>query len=167
MSVQDAYAPPRSVVRDVNGSVGGMSDGVIAALRKTRPWVLFMAILGFIGTALIAISSISMIVGGSMMGSATGMEAVGMPGMGFMIGMGVVYLLLGVVYFMASLYLLRYAGAIKSAVTSLNMGELERALEAQASFWKLVGILTIVSFVLMIVFFIVGAGSLSMLSAGM
>jgi hypothetical protein len=68
---------------------------------------------------------------------------------------------------MASLYLLRYAGAIKSAVTSLNMGELERALEAQASFWKLVGILTIVSFVLMIVFFIVGAGSLSMLSAGM
>lgn len=81
-----------------------------------------------------------------------------------MIGAGVLYLLMGVIYFIASLYLLRYAGAIKRAVTGLNASEMETALEAQASFWKLVGILSIVFIVLMIVFMVVGLGSLAMMS---
>ena len=88
----------------------------------------------------------------------------GMPGTGFMVGMGVLYLLMGVIYFMASLYLLRYASAIKRAVTGLNASDLESALEAQASFWKLIGILSIVSIVLTIVFMVVGIGSLAMMS---
>ncbi|MFZ1386840.1 MAG: DUF5362 family protein [Thiolinea sp.] len=163
MSVQDAYAPPRSVVRDVSGGSGAMSERIVASLRKTRPWVLFIAILGFIFTALVVVASIPMFLGGSMMGGLdTGVP--GMPGTGFMVGMGVLYLLMGVIYFMASLYLLRYASAIKRAVTGLNASDLESALEAQASFWKLIGILSIVSIVLTIVFMVVGIGSLAMMS---
>ncbi|HPY42106.1 MAG TPA: DUF5362 family protein [Thiolinea sp.] len=163
MSVQDAYAPPRSVVRDVSGGSGGMSERVVASLRKTRPWVLFIAILGFIFTALMVVASIPMFLGSSLMGGAdTGIP--GMPGTAFMVGMGVLYLLMAVVYFMASLYLLRYASAIKSAVTGLNTSDMESALEAQASFWKLVGILSIVSIVLTLVFMVVGIGSLAFLN---
>ncbi len=167
MSVQDAYAPPRSVVRDVSGGSGLMSEMIVASLRKTRPWVLFIAILGFIGAAFMLLASIPVFLGGGMMGM-TGFEGadagLGMAGTGMMIGMGVIYLLMGVIYFMASLYLLRYASAIKRAVTGLNIGDLESALEAQASFWKLVGILSIVSIILMLVFMVIGIGSLAMMS---
>lgn len=163
MSVQDAYAPPRSVVRDVSGGSGVMSERVVASLRKTRPWVLFIAIIGFIFTALMVVASVPMFLGGSMMGGLdTGVP--GMPGTGFMVGIGVMYLLMAVVYFMASLYLLRYASAIKRAVTGLNASDMESALEAQASFWKLIGILSIVSIVVTIVFMVVGIGSMAMLS---
>ncbi|TXH68054.1 MAG: hypothetical protein E6Q83_15780 [Thiothrix sp.] len=77
------------------------------------------------------------------------------------------YLLIAVIYFIASLYLLRYANAIKRAVTGLSAADMEAALEAQASFWKLVGILAIVSIVLMIVFMVVGFGSLAMMSSNL
>ncbi|WP_298611786.1 DUF5362 family protein [uncultured Thiothrix sp.] len=170
MSVQDAYAPPRSVVRDVAGGSGLMSERVVASLRKTRPWVLFIAILGFIGAAFTLIASIPMLLGGGMMGMGGmgGLDAgAGFAGTGFMIGMGVMYLLIAVLYFIASLYLLRYANAIKRAVTGLNASDMEAALEAQASFWKLVGILAIVSIVLMIVFMVVGFGSLFMMSSNL
>lgn len=166
MSVQDAYAPPRSVVRDVSGGTGVMSERIVASLRKTRPWVLFMAILGFIFTAFMVIASIPMILGGSMLlgGAGADMAAAGFPATGLMVGMGVMYLLMAVVSFMASLYLLRYSSALKRAVTGLNVSDMESALDAQASFWKLVGILTIVSIVVMIVFMVVGVGSLAMMS---
>lgn len=173
MSVQDAYAPPRSVVRDVAGGSGLMTERVVASLRKTRPWVLFIAILGFIGAAFTLIASIPMFLGGGMMGmmgmgGMQGLDAgAGLAGTGFMIGMGVMYLLIAVIYFIASLYLLRYANAIKRAVTGLSAADMEAALEAQASFWKLVGILAIVSIVLMIVFMVVGFGSLAMMSSNL
>ena len=164
MSVQDAYAPPRSVVRDVSGGSGLMSEMIVASLRKTRPWVLFIAILGFIGAAFMLLASIPVFLGGGMTGFEGADAGLGMAGTGMMIGMGVIYLLMGVIYFMASLYLLRYASAIKRAVTGLNIGDLESALEAQASFWKLVGILSIVSIILMLVFMVIGIGSLAMMS---
>lgn len=170
MSVQDAYAPPRSVVRDVAGGSGLMTERVVASLRKTRPWVLFIAILGFIGAAFTLVASIPMFLGGGMMGMSgmDGLDAgAGLAGTGFMIGIGAMYLLLAVIYFIASLYLLRYANAIKRAVNGLNASDLEVALDAQASFWKLVGILSIVSIVLMIVFMVVGIGSIAMMGSGL
>ena len=107
MSVQDAYAPPRSVVRDVSGGSGVMSERVLASLRKTRPWVLFIAVLGFIGAAFMLIASLPMFLGGGMMGMS-GLEGVdasaGLAGTGLMVGMGVMYVLLAVIYFIASLY---------------------------------------------------------------
>ena len=164
MSVQDAYAPPRAVVRDVSGSSGLMSDRIIASLRKTRPWVLLISILGFIGAAFTVIASIFIFLSGGMM-SANNIEAAGYPA-AFMIGMGGMYLLIAAISFMISLYLLRYANAIKRAVVGLNVSDMETALEAQASFWKLVGILALIYIVLIIVFIFAGFGSLMMMGGG-
>ena len=155
MSVQGAYAPPQSTVRDVSGGAGLMTDSIIHSLRKTRPWVLLLAILGFIGTAFVVIAAVAMFFGGGMM---QGMDDVGgMPG-GFVYGMAAFYLVLGVIYFMASLYLLRYAGSIKRAVTGMSLGDLETALAQQASFWKLMGILSLISIIAMIAMMVVGIG---------
>ncbi|MEB4591157.1 DUF5362 family protein [Candidatus Thiothrix sp. Deng01] len=159
MGVQDAFIPPRSAVQDVAGGSGAMTDNIVAALRKTRPWVLFLSIMGFIGAAFMALASIPMLMGSALMGNMEGAQAeLGIYGTGMMVGMGVMYLLMALVYFMASLYLLRYAGSIKRAVTSLDVADLETALGQQASFWKLAGIMALVFLVLMVVMMVVGIG---------
>lgn len=163
MSVQDAYAPPRAVVRDVSGGSGLMSDRILAALRKTRPWVLLISILGFIGAAFTAVASVFIFLGGGMM-SANNLEAAGYPAT-MMLGIGLMYLLAAAIAFMVSLYLLRYANAIKRAVIGLNVSEMEAALEAQASFWKLVGILALIYIVLIIGFMVVGLGGMIMMGS--
>lgn len=152
MSTQDAYAPPQSTVRDINGGTGLMTDNIIASLRKTRPWVLLLAVIGFISTAFIVIAAIGAVVGGGMLSADLG------PG-GFLIfGMAALYLVLGIVYFMASWYLLKYAGAIKRAVSSMSQNDLEDALSRQASFWKLLGVLTLIGIVVTIVMLVFGIG---------
>lgn len=159
MSVQDAFAAPRSAVHDVAGGAGIITDRIVNALQKTRPWVLFLAILGFVGAAFTVLAAIPMMMGGAMMGNMEGVEADIAPfGGGMMIGMGVLYLVIGSIYFMASLYLLRYAGAIKRVSSSLSVADLETAMDQQASFWKLIGILALVSIVLIIVMLVVGVG---------
>ncbi|MEZ5536081.1 MAG: DUF5362 family protein [Thiolinea sp.] len=169
MSTQDAYAPPRSTVRDVNGGSGLMTDSIVASLRKTRPWALLLSILGFIGSAFMVIAAVPMLLGGGMMGGGAmqGMEGAQMFGGGMMIGMGVFYLIIAITYFMASLYLLRYAGSIKRAVAGMQVGDLEQALAQQASFWKLMGILTLIGIVAMIGLMVVGVGSAIFMSSGM
>jgi len=170
MSSQDAYAPPRSTVKDVSGGEGIMSERVVQSLRKTRPWVLFIAIIGFIFAALMVALSILMFIEASSMSSMQGMEGMGgaemMMGGSFMIGMGVVYILIGIIYFFLSLYLLRYAGAIKRAVNGLDVANLEAALSSQASFWKMAGILTLISIVLTILFMVAGIGSAVWFASG-
>lgn len=166
MSTEDVFAAPKSVVRDVAGGSGIMTDGVISAMTKTRPWVLFLAIMGFIGAGITALAAIPMLMGGALVGNVEGLEAEAGMGMGMMMGMGALYLVSAILYFMASLYLLRYAGAIKRLTSSLGILDLESALQHQASFWKLLGILTIVTLVLLGVLLVAGimAGSSAMLS---
>lgn len=170
MSNQDAYAPPRSTVKDVSGGEGMMSERVVQALRKTRPWVLLIAIVGFIMAALMVVMAIPMFMGASSMSSMGGAEGMGGPEMmmggGFAIGMGVLYILIGIIYFFLSLYLLRYAGAIKRAVNGLDVANLEAALDSQASFWKMAGILTLLSIVLTILFIVIGIGSAVWFTSG-
>jgi uncharacterized membrane protein len=159
MSVQDAFAAPRSAVRDVNGGAGVMTDTIINALKKTRPWVLFLAILGFVGAALTLLVGISVIISSVMLGKVEGIDAEIAPfGSGMMIGLGVVYAAMALIYFFSSLYLLRYAGAIKRLSSSLSVADLEAALTQQASFWKLIGILALISIVLMVVMLLAGLG---------
>ncbi len=167
MSTQDAYAPPQSAVRDVSGGTGLMTDSIIGSLRKTRPWTLLIAILGFVFSAFMVIAGVPMLLGGGMMGSGMeGMEGLEVFGGGMMIGLGVLYLVMGVIYFMASLYLLRYSGSIKRVVAGMQVSDLETALSQQASFWKLMGIMTLLTVVLSIVMMVVGIGS-AMFVSGM
>ena len=159
MSVQDAYTPPQSEVRDAAGGDGLMTDSIVTSLRKTRPWVLFLSILGFISTAFMVLASVPMLLSSVMMGGVEGADAaLGMYGNGLMTGMGVMYLVMALVYFMASLYLLRYASSIKRAVNSLVVVDLEAALGQQASFWKLVGIMALLFLVLMVIMMVAGIG---------
>lgn len=136
----------------------GVSSSVLESLRQTRPYVLFLGILGFIGTGLILLVAI-FIVGAGAAGGGGGGPFPGASG----VIVGIMYLLMGLLYIPPSLYLVRYAGRIKTLLAAPSTSALEEALTAQKSFWKFVGIFMIVimAFYLLAIVFGVGAAFLA------
>jgi hypothetical protein len=103
---------------------------VVELLAQTRPWVMFIAILGFICSGL-------MIIGGLF----AAVVLVAMGGAGMVEGaVLLVYPVLGVVYYFPSQFLFRFAQRIRDLRYSHNVADLEAALAAQKSFWKFCGI---------------------------
>ena len=106
---------------------------VSVPLQRTQPWVRFLAIMGFIGAGFMVLVGLT----AGVAGAATGRIET--------IGLMIVYPIMAVVYVFPSLFLLRYADRIRSFVASGREQDLLGALDAQRSFWKFAGILTIVS----------------------
>jgi hypothetical protein len=61
---------------------------------------------------------------------------------------GAIQVLACLLYLVPAWYLSRYAGALGSFLQGGAVSELEAALDHQKSFWKFVGILTLISIVL-------------------
>src|SRR5262245_39420012 len=78
-------------------------------MRRTRPWVLFLSILGFLGAGLMFIVGIFMFFAGAM-ASAVASSAGPMGGLGPFIGL--IYLALAAFYVVPSVLLWRYGMAI-------------------------------------------------------
>lgn len=124
---------------------GGITSPMIQCLEQTRPWVRLLSILGFVCTALtVLLAFFMMVVGGAglMPGSPFG------AGGGVMLGL--VYLLLSLLYLFPSLFLFRYASGITSMERDI-VGGMERALGAQKSFWRFMGIAALVYLVILFV----------------
>ena len=135
------YATPNSDIQPNNTDVSGL----LAPLENTKLWVRICSIVGFISTAFMVLAAIGIMAAGSQV-------TAGMP---FGAGIGILYLVLAAIYFFASWYLHKYAGAISQAQESQSMTDISNALNYQKSFWKLVGILALI----MIVFMIIGMGA--------
>ena len=164
MDSTNLYTPPKTAVRDVTDVMGHtITANILAAMRKTRPWVLFLAILGFIGAFFTAIAGIMLMATMTYLGQATGVEGAFLGqtpgGMTTIIGMGAIYIVIAIIYIIISVYLLRYASAIKRLNGSHNVRDLEDALNAQASFWKTVGIMALTSIIAMLVLWVIGIGA--------
>ena len=155
MESQQPYRPPRASTaqRPAPGTGGVISPLMIEHLDKTRPWVLFLGILGMIGTAFLIMGGLLMLV----MGSALGMQDDSNP-FGAAVGpfLGGFYLLGAVFYFFPSLFLLRYSGAIRNIGGRANTAGFEDALKNQRSFWRFTGIAA-AAFIGLYVLIIIGA----------
>ncbi len=110
-------------------------------LRQASPWIKFIAILGFIGLGIMVIMSIVMLVSAPMIGA-------------FIAPM---YLILAVIMFFPLYYLIKYSNHLKDFSFNRDSTILEKAFDFQKKFWKFYGIVTIISFVLAIIFFIIAA----------
>ncbi len=128
-------------------------------LLATRPWVLFLSILAFIGCGLLVAAGLGMIaVGGLSLGGGGDFFTRGRP-LPWIV-QGVTYLAMALV--MGGLYaapawlLCSYAAAIKRYRYSGRSGDMEAALRIQKSFWKFVGIMTIFVLALCLVVLLVG-----------
>lgn len=137
--------PYRSPAEDSDTPVVGDESGqfitykVLSMLRQTQPWVRFLSVLGFICSALMvlvgSLGFVTMMFAGAHRGPAERLLLL-------------VYIPTGVLYFVPSLFLFRYASRINTLWTTRSVRQLEDALEAQKSFWKFVGILALVVIVL-------------------
>jgi hypothetical protein len=129
------YAPPQAhagpMLTDDLPAGGAVSDAVVEPLRSTRPWVIFLAVLGFIGAGLMVVVGLAMLAMGRLIPNVPG-------------AFGLIYIALGAVYVFPSLHLLRYGSAIARLVRDPRTDLLAVALGHQRSFWKLVGIMTAV-----------------------
>jgi hypothetical protein len=147
---QNPYQPPVAgwnTAPPQEASHAALPESVIDALKKTRPWVLFLGILGFIACGLLAV------VGVIMTAMAFVVETKGVPPW-----LGLVYLPLAGLYVAPSVYMTRYASAIGTFLRSPSGEGLGNALKQQKSFWRFVGILTLV---LMVIYAIVLIGALA------
>ncbi len=147
--MNNQYDPPQSNVADVNRSNNsGVSNSMIDAMRGTKPWVLLIGIV-------LIISSIFMILGtiGMIVASAVGMASMGAEA-GAILGIGIVYAVMSLIYIMMGIYLFKYSSAIGRLLQSASMIDMEDALDSQRKFWKIAGIITAVMLVLMVLGFI-------------
>ncbi len=139
-----APAPFRSNDAEVSGAA-------VEAVRQTKPWVTLLGVLGFILSGLFLAGALLMIVFGlfSAVGGAGASAA--MSGL----AVGAVYVPLALVYLYPALKLWKYSRAIGRLVTSYASSDLEDALREQKSFWKFVGVTSIVGIALYAVIFVV------------
>jgi len=132
------------------GASGEISAGILEKLGKTRPWVLLIGILLLIGAAFAVVAAIGIAVVGTWGGGEGGFPAA----MG--IAMGVGYLIGAILNLFLGIYLLKYSGAIKRSGSSGSSADVEEAIGYQHAFWRLSGILALLSIAFVVVMFVVG-----------
>lgn len=104
---------------------------IMEAMTKTRPWVVFLGVLGLIGCVLI--------IGSSMWNA---MRFGALDGL-FMIS-GLASIAVAALYLFPCITLIRYGGAIKGMQLGRGVDALTDALRYQKSFWRFAGVLAIV-----------------------
>ncbi|MBP1628698.1 MAG: hypothetical protein H6Q00_3173 [Holophagaceae bacterium] len=117
-------------------SFQGYSAQATEILRRTKPWVRFLAVLGLLATAL----SVALVV-------ALGLTAETLPGAPPQLNRIAPLLVGGLILALQLppfLLLNRYANRIGRLLRSGKPEDLDRALMAQKSFWKYLGVLTLI-----------------------
>lgn len=120
---------------------------MLPILHETRKWALFIAIIGFVGIALLVIMAFSI---GSLMDITQ--QPMPFPGYSFT----VINLLLAVLYFFPVLYLYRFSVNLKKSLHSSSSDKLLVAFSNLKSHYKFIGILFIVMLAIYVLAFIMG-----------
>ncbi len=122
---------------DAPAPAGPALPGEIARhLIGTAPWARFMAVLGFIGMGFLALVGLAMLT--------FGFPVWGEHGAGGLRFLGVFYLAMAAIYLIPLLPLNRFAGAAGRLKTTRTYDTVVEALEQSRSFWKRVGILSLI-----------------------
>lgn len=142
---------------------GQPTPKMIAHLKATGPWVLFLAVLGFIQAAFTGLSGLVSLVMAPIVGQTSGESMPG--GIALFALLSLFYIGIAVAVGIVSYRLVVFNQMISRAVRTGEGGEVEEAIEAQRRFWKTAGVTTIVMvagsflFVFVIVIFSVAATS--------
>ena len=130
------YQTPQVIAGSIDaGGADPKLERAVSMLRQTKPWVRFISVMMFIGSAFMVLGGLIMMISGAAgVGPAAGVGAV----------IGVVYIVMALFYIIPAVFLWRYADRIALFVQERSTGALASALEAQKSFWKFVGILMLV-----------------------
>ena len=118
---------------------------MIEHLRSTKPWVRFMSVISFIMAGLMIFFGLVMIL----------IPTRGMGGFGLGPLLGLIYILFAGIYVAPAFFLHKYASSIGHLMQGGGDVAMEEALGSQKSFWRFVGILTLVLICLYALFFVI------------
>jgi hypothetical protein len=123
------YQPPTSAYDGTytNPANAGtvVTEGIVASLRKTRPWALLIAVCSFVYAGIFGLSGLILLFKTP--------------------AQGLLLVLMAAISALPGAFLVRYAGAIHKLLHGGGVPELEQAIAAQASFWQVTGIFTLVA----------------------
>ena len=105
----------------------------------TAKWSKFYAVLSFIGVAICVLMGILLLVSGHFMAKIQPDLSAAM-----LAPLGLVYIIIGGVLVMPALYLLQFSQKAEQAIAESNTEMMEQALNRMKSYWKFMGIFTIV-----------------------
>ena len=126
---------------------------MVEHLRATKPWVRFISIIMFISVGLMFLGGLMMMLMSSSMGRS---------GFGFGPIVGIIYIIMGALYLAPAYFLHQYASSIGDFLQGGGDSAMETALGSQKSFWRFIGILTLVVICIYgLVFLFVILGALS------
>ena len=131
-------------------------------LHTAARWANFLAILGFILTGFVVLGALYWLVLGGTIATTMSQNqgGTGIPSLygglagALGSGMGVIYLLIAVFYFLYSFYLYKFASSTKKAVLFNSIADITIGFKNLKSFFKLWGIITIVAIAIGILAFI-------------
>ena len=136
-----------------------LTNESLSYLNETRKWTMFFSVLGFIGIGLLVLFAFIMLIIG-----IAGGNWIGGYNSSFFTFFSAFYIILGALYFIPVLYLLRFSNFMKSAVEQKSQENLSAAFMNLKSHYRFLGIFTIVMFGVYIiggiVFAIVGLASI-------
>lgn len=112
-----------------------------AFLKETAKWTTFLSIIGFICLAFGVLLGIFYIAMSSVLFSAPGMPA---QMQYFGPALGVIMIIISIIFIFPLLYLLRFSSKTKEALNESNTAKLTEAFENHKSFFKFIGIYTII-----------------------
>jgi len=125
---------------DASGNELSISRKSAAYLSETEKWTKFLSIVGF---AFVGIIVIIALFASSIFSSVPFGQNSGMGGsMGFVFSG--IYFVMAALYFFPIWYLYKFSTNIKDAIQSKSSEQLELALSNQKSFFKFIGIFTVV-----------------------
>lgn len=142
----------RGVVTTTSEDQIDLTPPMIRALAGTRPWVMFIGVLFFIGVGFGAIGTLLFLLPAVINASKANVPGSILAVLVFMLLLNIVVITL---YFFAAYYLVTYSSKIGLTLATKSKKHLEAALVAQKSFWKLVGITTLVAIVLYVILYLI------------
>jgi len=113
------------------------------ALRATRPWTRLLSILGFIFVAVSILSGLALFFGRRFLPAAAETPP--------LLLTGIINIAASIFYLIPSIWLFKYSSAISRFLGGGGAIELGNALTYQKSFWKFVGIITLIVIIIAIV----------------
>ena len=126
----------------MNEAIPADRSAIIAKLTQTQPWLRFIGIMMMIGAVLMVMGGTACTLLGALTLAGVIPSAQGAGG-AVLLGIGILYLVLSVIYFFPARLLLKSARAIRTLATAPEEGAVIEALEAQRRFWKFIGIFII------------------------
>lgn len=123
-------------------------------LLEVAKWANFLSIVGFVFSGLYVLGGLMFFVTGASYSAFGGGSAA---------SLGFVYIISAVLMFFPSLYLYNFSNKMKAALNNGSPENLELSLENLKSCFKFMGIMTIISLGLIILFVILGVLGASMM----